>query len=82
MEIFDHLTERYFSKDQHSLIASQLSKKQKYIDSNNANMLRLCAEGDDQGAYFYDGRQAKTNNLKAAHDACLVGAQNAKAHSG
>ena len=57
-------------------------KYKKYIDSDNANLLLLCVEGDDQGSYFYGGRQAKADNLKAAHDAYLVGAQNAKTRSG
>ena len=57
-------------------------KYKKYIESDNANLLLLCVEGDDQGCYFYGGRQAKAGNLKAAHDAYLVGAQNAKTRSG
>ena len=32
-------------------------------------LLLLCVEGDNQGSYFYDGCQAKTDNLKAAHEA-------------
>ena len=83
MEVSDHFTERYLSIDRHILIASRLSKIQKnYIDSDNANLLLLCVEGDNQGSYFYDGCQAKTDNLKAAHNASLVGAQNAKTRSG
>jgi TPR repeat protein len=57
-------------------------KYKKYVDSDDADLLLLCVEGDDQGCYFYGGRQAKAGNLKAAHDAYLIGAQNAKTRSG
>lgn len=57
-------------------------KYKKYVDSDDANLLLLCVEGDDRGCYFYGGRQAKAGNLKAAHDAYLIGAQNAKTRSG
>lgn len=57
-------------------------KYQKYLDSDDANLLLLCVEGDDQGCYFYAGRKAKDGDLKAAHDAYLIGAQNAKSRSG
>lgn len=76
MEVSDHFTERYLSIDRHILIASPLSKIQKnHIDSDNANLLLLCVEGDDRGSHFYDYRQAKTDNLEAAHDADFVSAQ-------
>lgn len=57
-------------------------KYQKYIQSDEANLLLLCVEGDDQACYFYAGRQAKKGDLRAAHDAYLIGAQNAKTRSG
>lgn len=57
-------------------------KYKRYTSSNDADLLLLCVEGDDQGCYFYAGRQAKAGNLKAAHDAYLIGAQNAKSRSG
>ena len=57
-------------------------KYQKYLKSDDANLLLLCVEGDDQGCYFYAGRKAKVGALKAAHDAYLIGAQNAKSRSG
>lgn len=57
-------------------------KYKKYLNSDDANLLLLCVEGDDQGCYFYGGRQAKNGDLKAAHDAYLIGAQNAKTRSG
>ena len=42
----------------------------------------MCIEGDDNGCFFYAGMQAKQGNLKEAHDAYLIGAQNAKNRSG
>ena len=57
-------------------------KYKQYIDSDNGNLLLLCAQCDDQRCYFCGGSQAKVGNLKAAHDAYLVGAQNAKTRSG
>ena len=57
-------------------------KYKKYINSDDANLLLLCVEGDDHGCYFYAGRQAKAGNLKSAHDAYLIGAQNAKSRPG
>ena len=57
-------------------------KYKQYIDSDNSNLLLLCAQCDDQRCYFCGGRQAKVGNLRAAHDTYLVGAQNAKTRSG
>ena len=62
--------------------AAQSGKYQKYLTSDDANLLLLCVEGDDQGCYFYAGRQVKKGDLKKAHDAYLIGAQNAKTRSG
>ena len=42
------------------------------------DLLLMCVEGDDNGCYFYAGMQANQGNLKEAHDAYLIGAQNAK----
>jgi len=36
--------------------AAQSGKYQKYLTSDDANLLLLCVEGDDQGCYFYAGR--------------------------
>ena len=46
------------------------------------NLLLMCVEGDANGCYFYAGLQAKQGNLKEAHDAYLIGAQNAKNRAG
>ncbi|MBG05379.1 MAG: hypothetical protein CMM59_15045 [Rhodospirillaceae bacterium] len=62
--------------------AAQSGKYQKYLTSDDANLLLLCVEGDEQGCYFYAGRQVKKGDLKKAHDAYLIGAQNAKTRSG
>ena len=62
--------------------AAQSGKCQKYLTSDDANLLLLCVEGDDQGCYFYAGRQVKKCDLKKAHDAYLIGAQNAENRSG
>ncbi len=42
----------------------------------------MCVEGDDNGCDFYAGMQAKHGNLKEAHRAYLIGAQNAKIRAG
>lgn len=58
------------------------SKYKKYMEKSLADLLIMCVEGDDNGCFFYAGMQAKQGNLKEAHDAYLIGAQNAKNRSG
>jgi len=57
-------------------------KYQSYTAATLENLLVMCVEGDDNGCYFYAGRQAKAGKLKEAHDAYLIGAENAKSRSG
>ena len=58
------------------------SKYKKYMQQSLGDLLLICVEGDDNGCYFYAGMQAKQGNLKEAHDAYLIGAQNAKNRAG
>lgn len=58
------------------------SKYQKYTNRSLEQLLLMCVEGDDNGCYFYGGMQAKQGNLKEAHDAYLIGAQNARNRAG
>jgi len=58
------------------------SKYKKYMEQSLGDLLLMCVEGDDTGCFFYAGMQAKQGNLKEAHDAYLIGAQNAKNRSG
>ena len=58
------------------------SKYKKYMEQSLSDLLLMCVEGDDKGCFFYAGMQAKEENLKEAHDAYLMGAQNAKNRSG
>ena len=58
------------------------SKYKKYMEQSLGDLLLMCVEGDDNGCFFYAGMQAKEGNLKEAHDAYLIGAQNAKNRSG
>ena len=58
------------------------SKYKKYMQQSLGDLLLMCVEGDDNGCYFYAGMQAKQGNLKEAHDAYLIGAQNAKNRAG
>ena len=62
--------------------AAWSGKYQKYLTSDDANLLLLCVEGEDQGCYFYAGRWVKRGDLKKSHDAYLVGAQKANTRSG
>ena len=62
--------------------AAANSKYQKYVSKSLADLLLMCVEGDDNGCYFYAGMQAKQGNLKEAHDAYLICAQNAKNRAG
>lgn len=55
---------------------------QTYTAATLENLLVMCVEGDENGCYFYGGRQAKAGRLKEAHDAYLIGAENAKSRSG
>lgn len=57
-------------------------KYQKYVSRSLSDLLLMCVEGDDNGCYFYAGMQAKQGNLKEAHDAYLICAQNAKNRAG
>jgi len=61
---------------------AQKSKYKKYTKQSLSNLLLLCVEGDETGCYFYGGMQAKRGNFKEAHDAYLIGAQNAKSRAG
>ena len=61
---------------------AQKSKYKKYTKQSLSNLLLLCVEGDETGCYFYGGMQAKRGNYKEAHDAYLIGAQNAKSRAG
>lgn len=65
-----------------ALPAQANTKYQKYMKQSLPNLLLMCVEGDDNGCYFYAGMQAKQGNLKEAHDAYLIGAQNAKNRAG
>ena len=58
------------------------SKYKKYMEQPIERLLLMCVEGDDNGCYFYAGMQAKQGNMKEAHDAYLIGAQNAKNRAG
>lgn len=62
--------------------ADAQSKYKKYMKRSLGDLLLMCVEGDDNGCYFYGGMQAKRGNYKEAHDAYLIGAQNAKNRSG
>ena len=62
--------------------ASANNKYEKYVSKSLADLLVMCVEGDDNGCYFYAGMQAKQGNLKEAHDAYLICAQNAKHRAG
>ena len=65
-----------------ALPAQAISKYKKYMEQSLGDLLLMCIEGDDNGCFFYAGMQAKQGNLKEAHDAYLIGAQNAKNRSG
>ena len=65
-----------------ALPAQANSKYKKYMEQSLGDLLLICIEGDDNGCFFYAGMQAKQGNLKEAHDAYLIGAQNAKNRSG
>ena len=65
-----------------ALPAHANSKYKKYMEQSLGDLLLMCVEGDDNGCFFYAGMQAKEGNLKEAHDAYLIGAQNAKNRSG
>ena len=65
-----------------ALPAQANSKCKKYMEQSLGDLLLICIEGDDNGCFFYAGMQAKQGNLKEAHDAYLIGAQNAKNRSG
>jgi hypothetical protein len=65
-----------------ALPAQANSKYKKYMEQSLGDLLLMCIEGDDNGCFFYAGMQAKQGNLKEAHDAYLIGAQNAKNRSG
>ena len=65
-----------------ALPAQANSKYKKYMEQSLGDLLLICIEGDDNGCFFYAGMQAKQGNLKEAHDAYLIGAQNVKNRSG
>ncbi|MGB0553105.1 MAG: hypothetical protein ACPGQV_11105 [Alphaproteobacteria bacterium] len=64
------------------LTAHANSKYKKYMAQLRGDLLLMCFKGDDNGYFFYAGMQAKEENLKEAHDAYLISAQNAKNRSG
>ena len=61
---------------------AQKSKYKKYTKQPLTSLLLMCGGGDETGCYFYGGMQAKRGNFKEAHDAYLIGAQNAKSRAG
>lgn len=61
---------------------AQQSKYKKYTKQPLNNLLLMCVEGDETGCYFYGGMQAKRGKFKEAHDAYLIGAQNARSRAG
>jgi TPR repeat protein len=65
-----------------ALPAQANSKYKKYMQQSLGDLLLSCVEGDDNACYFYAGMQAKQGNFKEAHDAYLIGAQNAKNRAG
>ena len=64
-----------------ALPAQANSKYKKYMEQSLGDLLLMCIEGDDNGCCFYAAMQAKQGNLKEAHYAYLIGAQNAKNRS-
>lgn len=62
--------------------ASANNKYEKYVSKSLADLLVMCVAGDDNGCYFYAGMQAKQGNLREAHDAYLICAQNARNRAG